>query len=285
MLLRAAQAPRWEVVFSDPPYGVSYVGKTKDALKIQNDGAGTLRALLYRALRPALEYCNPGGAWYICAPHGPQFLDFAQVLTDLGVWRQTLLWVKDAFVMGRSDFHYRHEAIFVGDAPAGGSGPAVAVPGPDLPPVTPEYTEGETGAADSIIYGWAPGGSHLAPHGRKQDTCWFIKRPKASRDHPTMKPVSLVLKALHNSSKRGDRVHDPFLGSGTTLLACEELGRVCLGCELAPGYCDVIVRRWQEMTGNLGRRLNSAGMEQPGLPVADQAPAVLPEVGSPAEQE
>lgn len=279
LLLRAAGCPQWDHVFTDPPYGVEYVGKTKDALKIKNDGADTLRALLYGSLRPAREYCAPGGAWYVCATHGPQFLDFAQVLTDLGIWRQTILWVKDAFVMGRSDFHYQHEAIFHGAAPAAPAGcglPPVEAPGESVPAepavADPQYVEGAEGAATSIIYGWVPGASHTAPPGRDYSTTWFIKRPKANREHPTMKPVSLVVKALTLSTQRGQRIYDPFLGSGTTLLACEETGRVCLGCELEPAYCDVIARRWQDLTGGVARRYSSAGVEMPGLgPVA--APA------------
>ncbi len=198
-----------DLVWTDPPYGVSYVGKTKDALTIQSDGdefAETIRA----AFAGAVGRCKPGAVWYVAAPPGPQFYDFASVLRDLRIWRETLVWVKDSMVLGHSDFHYQHEAIF---------------------------------------YGWVPGEAHRAPPDRCQVTVWTIPRPKASRDHPTTKPVALVAKAIGISSKPGDTVYDPFLGSGTTLIAAEQLGRKCYGIEIEPRYVDVVLRRWVNLTG------------------------------------
>jgi len=102
------------MVWTDPPYGVEYVGKTADELTLQNDDikGEAFRAFLERAFSIALQQTRPGGVWYVAAPAGPNFLPFAQALTDLGIWRQTITWVKDAFVMGHSDFHYRHEVLF-----------------------------------------------------------------------------------------------------------------------------------------------------------------------------
>ena len=196
-----------DLVWTDPPYGVSYEGKAGD---IQNDSAEGLRDLLQRSLGAAIQHSKEGAPWYVAAPAGPQFLDFAQVLTDLGVWRQTLVWVKNALVLGHSDFHYRHEAL---------------------------------------LYGWRPGGKHTPPPDRKQDTVWEFDRPAHSPDHPTMKPVGLVAHALRLSSMKGGLVLDPFLGSGTVLVGCEQLGRRCRGLEIDPRYADVIVRRWQDLTG------------------------------------
>lgn len=195
------------LVLTDPPYGVNYESA---AGSIKNDSAEGLRELLQSTLGTAIAHTEPGAPWYVAAPAGPQFLDFAQVLTDLGVWRQTLVWVKNALVLGHSDFHYRHEAIF---------------------------------------YGWTPGAKHEGPPDRKQDTVWEFDRPSHSPDHPTMKPVELVAHAIRLSSAKGALVLDPFLGSGTTLLACEQLGRRCRGFEIDPRYADVIVCRWESATG------------------------------------
>ena len=112
--------------------------------------------------------------------------------------------------MGHSDYHYQHEAIF---------------------------------------YGWTPGAAHKAPPDRKQTTLWHYDRPTASREHPTMKPVALFAKMLENSTSVGSQVYEPFCGSGTTLIAAEQLNRKCYGMEISPAYCDVIVKRWENLTG------------------------------------
>jgi DNA modification methylase len=200
------------MVWTDPPYGVSYVGKTKDALTIENDSldADGLRDFLRAALSLAWANTRVGGAWYVAAPAGPLFLPFATVLFDLEVWRQTLVWAKDALVLGRSDYHYRHEAIF---------------------------------------YGWKEGAAHTWESDRKQTTLLEFARPKANREHPTMKPVDLIRYCIDNSSTAADLIVDPFGGSGSTLLAAEACGRSAALIELSPTYCDVIVKRWENATG------------------------------------
>ncbi len=197
------------IVVTDPPYGVSYVGGTEDALTIENDElkGADLERFLRAALTPAAAVCKPGAVWYVAAPAGPNFLPFATVLTDLGIWRQTLVWLKHAFVLGRSDFHYRHEAIF---------------------------------------YGWKPGAAHQAPPDRGHDTIWEFDRPTRNGEHPTMKPPALFAHALKLSSARGARVLDPFAGSGTTLLAAHAVGRVARCLEIDPKYCAVILERAQD---------------------------------------
>lgn len=207
---RLMAGDRAAAVISDPPYGVSYVGKTKDALPVHNDGKDTLLPLLQKSLSLASDNCLAGACWYIAAPPGPPFFEFATVLRGLEIWRQTLVWAKQSLVMGHSDYHYQHEAIF---------------------------------------YGWKPGASHKAPPDRKQTTLWHYNRPTASREHPTMKPVELFAKMIENSTAVGSLVFEPFCGSGTTLIAAEQLGRKCYGMEISPAYCDVIVRRWETMTG------------------------------------
>jgi DNA modification methylase len=203
-------------VVTDPPYGVGYIGKTCKALPVHNDEAEMLLPLLREAFQHAFDHSVAGAVWYVCAPAGPQFYAFATVLKDLEVWRQTLVWAKQSLVMGHSDYHYQHEAIF---------------------------------------YGWKPGAPHRPPPDRKQNTLWQFDRPSASRDHPTMKPVSLFLKMLQNSTVMGSLVYDPFCGSGTSLMAAEQLGRVCYGIEISPQYCDVVVQRWEQFTGQTAERI------------------------------
>jgi len=196
-----------KAVWSDPPYGVAYVGKTDKALTIENDNLSedSLLELLNNSLGHAFYACEVGASWYIAAPPGVPFYIFATALRKLEVWRHTLLWVKDAFVMGRCDYHYRHEAIF---------------------------------------YGWKPGGPHHWCGRRDLDTVLEFSRPRANREHPTMKPIELIEHCLNNSTEPGWLVADPFGGSGSTLMACSTTGRRARLIELDPRYCDVIRRRW-----------------------------------------
>jgi len=122
----------------------------------------------------------------------------------------TIIWVKDSFVLGRSKYHRRYEPIW---------------------------------------YGWRASATSSYAAGRDQDDVWEFARPKRSEEHPTMKPVPLVRRAIVNSSGEGDIVLDPFLGSGTTLIACDHTRRACRGIEIDCAYVDVAVRRWQRLTG------------------------------------
>lgn len=162
-----------DCVWTDPPYGVDYVGKTADALVIEGDGRdlSALGALLLSALSCARDACLPGAAWYVAAPAGPATLPFVNVLSELECWRQTLAWVKDAFVLGHSDYHYRHEVLYVGYAPG---------------------ADGRRGRGGE---GWY--GDHC------QDSVLEVPRPRVSKQHPTMKPVALIEKCLANSTTKG----------------------------------------------------------------------------------
>ena len=213
---RLLKAEQVDLVWTDPPYGVAYVGKTEDKLEIENDelGLDDLEEFLRTALGNASDASRPGAVWYVAAPAGPNFLPFAKVLTDLGVWRQTLVWVKDTFVLGRSDFHYRHETLF---------------------------------------YGWKPGAAHQPPPSRDQDSVWECARPKASPAHPTTKPIDLVTRSILASTKPGATVLDNFAGSGTVIIAAESASRTARAIEIDPRYVDVAVRRWEAATGNEAR--------------------------------
>ncbi len=224
-----------QLVWTDPPYGVAVnaVASVEDAkrrnrrtdgLMVANDSLSPdeLRQFLNDALSLAFAHSKPGAAWYVAAPSGNLFDIFAEVLTNLEVRRHTLVWLKDRFVMGRCDYHYKHEAIF---------------------------------------YGWKPGGAHFFVDDRTQDTVHECKRPGASKEHPTMKPVELIVRHLENSSKPGWIVAEPFGGSGSTLMACAETSRVARLIELDPRYCDVIRRRWTRYAKKNGLEAGSGALE------------------------
>jgi DNA modification methylase len=242
------------MVWTDPPYGVSYQGGTKEKLTIENDTLEipALTVFLRRALSLAWSHSRAGAAWYVAAPHGPQFLAFAVVLSELQVWHETLVWVKSSFALGRSDYHYRHEAIFAGGVEEGSG--AIDFAAPPVAPIDVEVREGTPGSREvkenePVLYGWKPGGAHTWRGGRKQDTVFEVPKPPVNKEHPTMKPVALIGRCIENSAKPDDLIVDPFGGSGSTLMAAEVSGRSAALIELSPNYCDVIVQRWEDATG------------------------------------
>jgi DNA modification methylase len=206
-----------DMLLSDPPYGVSYVGKTKDALTVENDALDEdrLTALVSVAFDHAQAHCRPGAYWYATVPAGPLHLLFAHDWKRRGILRQIMVWAKDSMVLGHSEYHYQHEPI---------------------------------------LFGWIPGDRHKNAD-RTRTTLWQYDRPKASREHPTMKPVALWSQAIADGSRPGELVYDPFLGSGTTLIAAEQLGRNCHGMEISPQYADVIVQRFETLTGTKAERV------------------------------
>lgn len=207
-----------DMVWTDPPYGVSYVGKTEDALTIDNDGAEGLEELLADAFDGVLAAVKPGRPVYVAAPAGPQGVPFANGLLQRGLFRQRLCWVKSSLVLGHSDYHYRHEDIYLGYAPGG---------------------SGRRGRGGECWYG-----------DNSQTSVLEFDKPSRNREHPTMKPVELVAYCIGNSSKKGDVVLDLFGGSGSTLIAAHTTGRVARLMEMDPKYVDVICRRYQELTGD-----------------------------------
>jgi DNA modification methylase len=204
-----------DMIFTDPPYNVDYTGKTKDALTIKNDAMEdkNFRNFLVAAFKNMVDASKAGAPIYVCHADS-EGLNFRSAFKEAG-WdlKQCIIWVKQHFVMGRQDYHWQHEPI---------------------------------------LYGWKPGTAHKFYGGRNQSTVWQIDRPMASREHPTMKPVALCAKAIENSSKAGDIVLDLFGGSGSTLIACEQLNRTCYMMELDPVYCDVIVQRYINLKGHDG---------------------------------
>lgn len=201
-----------DLLITDPPYNVAYEGKTKDALKIQNDSmsADSFRQFLRDAFVAADAVMKPGAVFYIWHADLEGY-NFRGACMD-AEWkvRQCLVWKKSVLVMGRQDYHWKHEPC---------------------------------------LYGWKEGAGHLWAADRKQTTVLEFDKPQRNGEHPTMKPVALFEYQLLNNTKGGDIVLDGFGGSGTTLIAAEKNGRIARLMELDPKYCDVIVKRWQEFTG------------------------------------
>ncbi len=212
-VLRLMDGAKADMIFTDPPYGIAYVGKTKKRLTIQNDAMSDedFSAFLGKAFGVMRKVCDGGAPYYVCHADGKTIL-FRQALLDSGFEvKQTVIWAKQSFVLGRQDYQWQHEPI---------------------------------------LYGWAAGASHKWYGGRAETTVWEIDRPMRSEEHPTMKPVELCARAIRNSSRKGDTVLDLFGGSGSTLIACEHTGRKARLCEIDPLYTDVIVKRWAQATGS-----------------------------------
>lgn len=197
---------------TDPPYNVAYEGSTKDKLTIQNDNMADdeFRQFLRDAYVTASTVMKPGAVFYIWHADSEGY-NFRGAARDAG-WtvRQCLIWKKSSQVMGRQDYHWRHEPC---------------------------------------LYGWKDGAGHLWASDRKQTTILEFDKPSRNGEHPTMKPVVLFEYQMLNNTKGGDIVLDSFGGSGTTLIAAEKNGRIARLMELDPKYCDVIIKRWQEFTG------------------------------------
>lgn len=234
-----------DLLLTDPPYNVDYEGGTKDKLKIENDkqGDAAFYEFLSDAFRNAAEALKPGGVWYIfhSDSEGENFRRVAR--EQLGKVRQCLVWNKNTIVMGRQDYHWKHEPC---------------------------------------IYGWKDGAAHYFVDDRTQATVYEDKgidfkklkkdeaikllqdifsdkqsttvinedKPARNAEHPTMKPIKLLARLIRNSTRPGESVLDPFGGSGSTLIACEQLGRICYTIEIDPRYCDVIIQRWEKFTNS-----------------------------------
>ena len=236
-----------DMVLTDPPYNVAYVGGTKDALTIENDRQedGEFQDFLACAFEAADNVLKPGGSIYVWLADSEQY-NFTAAWRRVG-WklRQVLVWVKNSLVLGRQDYQWQHEPC---------------------------------------LYGWKDGAAHYFCNDRTQTTVIEDKpdikkmkvadlrkmvtelldvrevpttvihenKPARNAEHPTMKPVKLIARLIRNSSKRGETILDSFGGSGTTMIAAEQLGRICLTVELDPHYCDVIRKRWAEFVHGEG---------------------------------
>lgn len=214
-----ANGQKIDMLLTDPPYGVDYTGKTKDALKIENDNRGDDEFIefLTKAFEAADNVMKPGAVFYVWHAILKTYA-FESACHNVG-WevRQVLIWVKNSMVLGRQDYQWKREPC---------------------------------------IYGWKEGASHLWASDRKQTTVLEFARPTRNAEHPTMKPVLLFDYQIKNNTKGGDVVLDLFAGSGTTMIAAEQNGRTAYLMEKDPRYVDVIIDRWEKFTGEKAVLLN-----------------------------
>ena len=201
-----------DMYLTDPPYNVDYTGGTKDKLKIENDSMSdeAYREFLQKAFSVADGIMKPGAVFYIWHADSEGYNVRAACVESGWEVRQCLIWRKNSLVLGRQDYQWQHEPC---------------------------------------LYGWKAGASHLWASDRKQTTVLDFDRPTKSKEHPTMKPVKLFDYQIQNNTKGQDIVLDGFAGSGTTIVACEQNGRTAYCMEYDPRYCDVIVKRWETLTG------------------------------------
>lgn len=205
-----------DLLVTDPPYNVDYEGGT--GMKIQNDSMSdnSFRQFLIDAFTNAKNSIKEGASFYIWHADSEGY-NFRTACREVGlIVKQCLIWEKNSLVLGRQDYQWRHEPC---------------------------------------LYGWKDGAGHSWYADRKQSTILEFDRPTKSDLHPTMKPVNLISYQVRNSSKADDIVLDLFGGSGSTLMACEQLNRTCYIMEFDSRYADVIVKRWENFTGKKAERI------------------------------
>jgi DNA modification methylase len=203
-----------DLVVTDPPYNVDYTGKTKKALKIENDSKSDsdFYQFLYDFYTALGSFTKAGGSWYVWHADS-EGANFRRAMSDSGIMvKQCLIWVKQTMVMGRQDYQWKHEPC---------------------------------------LYGWKEGAAHGWYSDRKQTTVLNFDRPQRNAEHPTMKPIPLFAYLIGNSSKQGDIVADGFGGSGTTMVACHQMNRKAYLVEFDPKYCQVIVDRMRKLDPSL----------------------------------
>lgn len=224
-LMDGVKADMW---LSDPPYNVEIVGgshaisaserKKQGKLTIENDcmSGDEFKEFLTNAFTTAYTALKGGASFYIWYA-SREVVNFQSSLEESGfLVKQELIWNKSSLVMGRQDYQWKHEPC---------------------------------------LYGWKDGNSHNWYGDRKQTTIIDFERPSKSDLHPTMKPIGLLAIQIKNSTKTDDVIYDGFGGSGSTLIACEQLNRKCYMAELDPHYCDVIIQRWENSTGEKAKLL------------------------------
>lgn len=200
-----------KLIMTDPPYGVSF--KSSDGLTIQNDSMKDeeFYTFLLSAFRCMAEHLENGGSAYVFHAD-TEGLNFRKAFIDAGFHLAGVcIWVKNSLVLGRSDYQWQHEPV---------------------------------------LFGWKKGGKHSWYSDRSQTTIWNYDKPKRNKNHPTSKPLDLLGYPICNSSQENAVVIDTFGGSGSTMMACEQLNRICCTMELDEKYASVILRRYVEDTGD-----------------------------------
>lgn len=235
---KLTEGAQMDMLLTDPPYNVDYKGTAGKIMndKMEND---KFRLFLADAFSNAKAVMKAGAAFHIWHADSEGY-NFRGACIDAGFKvRQCLIWEKNSLVLGRQDFQWIHEPCLYGENP-----PA----------------EGEEEYIDEYnqvaLYGWKDGGRHYWFKNRKQTTVLHFDRPTKSKEHPTMKPIRLFDYQMQCNTKKGDKVLDLFCGSGTTIMAAEQNGRIAYGMEFDPHYCDVIIQRWEDFTNRKAVLLN-----------------------------
>lgn len=219
MIQELLSGEKVDLYITDPPYNVAYEGKTKDVLTIQNDEMNddSFRDFLVNAFMAADSVLKEGASFYIWHADREGY-NFRYAVKHCGwLMKQCLIWSKNVMVIGRQDYQWKHEPC---------------------------------------LYGWKAGASHNWYSDRKQTTVLEFNKPNRNAEHPTMKPIELFAYQIQNSSQKGDIVLDSFGGSGTSIIACEQVNRKCYMMELVPHYCDVILARWEQFTGKKAKKIS-----------------------------
>ena len=217
MLMNGEQA---DLFCTDPPYNVNYTGGT--GLTIKNDDfasdeeCGEL--LWLPAFTNAREHSKNCCSVYCFMPQGGTHMMMMMMMMMRAGWqvKHELIWRKQSLVLNRADYNYQHEPF---------------------------------------MYGWNKSHVFYGKGKYKNTSVWDFDRPTKNKEHPTMKPVALICEILLNATKKDDLVLDLFGGSGTTLIACEQLNRKCYTMEYDPKYCDVIIKRWEALTGQTANKI------------------------------
>lgn len=213
---------KYDLLVTDPPYGVSYAAKNKflnaidkgnriqTPIECDHQNPEEMSVFWREAFTAARRHARPGACYYVTGPQGGDLLLILLLALKDSRFplHHMLIWAKNNHVLGRADYNYKHEPI---------------------------------------IYGWVEGAGHRFYGGAGENSLWEVDKPVKSEYHPTMKPVELIARAIKNSSQAGEIVYDPFLGSGTTAVAAEQLGRVCFGVEITPEYVAVTLERLAQM--------------------------------------
>ncbi len=216
-VLKLVGKNRIDLVVTDPPYNVAYEGA---AGSIQNDDMKNdeFKEFLKSAFTRMYEVMKEGAPFYVWYA-SREHINFESALNECELpVRQQLIWVKSSLVIGRQDYQWKHEPC---------------------------------------LYGWKEGASHKWYSDRSQTTVLEFDKPNKSELHPTMKPLDLFGYLIQNSSRKGDNVLDLFGGSGTTLITSEKIDRNSFTMELDPKFCDVIIKRWEELTGKKAEKISS----------------------------
>jgi DNA modification methylase len=223
--------------FTDPPYNVSlgdHGGQQQGQRKrrIKNDAMPREQWETFCRGWARNLLQQVDGALYVCMSSKELPLVSRVLEEEGGHWSDTIIWRKDRFTLGRADYQRQYEPIW---------------------------------------FGWREGSKHQWHGGRDQGDVWDVDRPSESQAHPTMKPLALVERALENSSSPGDVVLDLFLGSGSTIIACERTGRVCYGTEIDPHYASVVLARWESFTGKAAQLVTDSGSKETGAAAGTEA--------------